>query len=257
MEKSGTFYRDEMYEKNARKFQYDFDNGSLKLLVNNNLFQLLLTVTEDCNLRCKYCYLTDVYDYTRNRTNANMTFETAKKAIDMFLENISEISKRNPGKKAAITFYGGEPLMNFLLIKECVEYVKLKTKVEILFNTTTNGVLLDGEILDYLIENDFIISVSFDGAKKNHDRNRVFHGNKDSYELIYQRLKNIKHKYPDYQKVKIVSVIDYETDLTANVDFFIKHKGILPDLAMISFVSPTNTRYFEHITPEIFQEYNL
>ena len=82
------------------------------------LHQLILQVTQQCNLRCEYCAYSGIYEGNRTHSSNRMSFETAKKAIDFFLEHSTENSN------VSIGFYGGEPLLEFDLIKRCVSYIK-------------------------------------------------------------------------------------------------------------------------------------
>ncbi len=253
----GYFYRDEEYEAKQRRFQKDFGTDSITALYNNGvMFQLILNLTEDCNLRCKYCYLSEVYDYTRNRTCNMMSFEVAKSAIDKFVAKIRKTMTFNPGKKAAITFYGGEPLMNYKVLKQAVEYTNAEyPDVDLLYNITTNGTLLTDEYAKFLTDNNFVISVSFDGSKKNHDRNRVFSDGKGSFDTVYGNLKRFRENYPDYAMVRLLLVQDHFTDLLDNDRFFEENSGIIPNIAMVNFVLSTNTGYFSNVTAENVQNY--
>lgn len=145
------------------------------------MYQLILNVTEDCNLRCKYCYLSEEYDFTRNRTSKMMSSEIAIKSLDYFFDKLKKIKEFNPGKTCTITFYGGEPLMNFEVVKQSIEYAKKHCPVSVVFNMTTNGVLLKDSTLDYLVKNEVNITVSFDGTRENSNK-RVFEKNLESYD---------------------------------------------------------------------------
>ena len=170
----GAFYCNSVDEKNKLEGGKKFSsNLTKKILDSGYTQQLVLNVTEDCNMRCKYCYLSETYKYTRNRTNTIMSEETAYKALDYYFKIMSEISKFNPGKKCAITFYGGEALMNFDVIKKSIEYAKKNAPVEPLFNLTTNGLLFTEEKAEYLVNNDVAITISLDGNREEHNRNRV------------------------------------------------------------------------------------
>ncbi|MCI0470071.1 MAG: radical SAM protein, partial [Candidatus Aminicenantes bacterium] len=114
------------------------------------LSSLILTVTEDCNFRCKYCY--------QARSKHYMSWETAKQTLDFFLPRMKKNHK--------ISFLGGEPFLAFDLIKKAVAYVKLKNKElskSAGFAVSTNGSLLAEHVLDFLNRSDFIVELSFDG----------------------------------------------------------------------------------------------
>ena len=104
--------------------------------LNNRVAYLVLQVTQGCNLRCEYCVYSGGYD-TRTHTNKRMNYKTAIKAIDFLIEHSKDEDTLYLG------FYGGEPLLEFELIKMCVKYINKNAfgkKVE--FNITTNATLL-------------------------------------------------------------------------------------------------------------------
>lgn len=125
--------------------------------VNNRLGQLVLQVTQQCNLRCEYCAYSGIYNNNRIHTNSRMDWTTAKKAIDFFVERSIET------EKCTISFYGGEPLLEFELIKKCIEYAEeIVEGKELIFNMTTNGTLLKSEIADFLVNHNCHISIGDD-----------------------------------------------------------------------------------------------
>lgn len=97
--------------------------------------------------------------------------------------------KRTPG----ICFYGGEPFLNFPLIKEVVEYVK-QIDNETIFYITTNGTLLNSEIIDFLTENNILITFSLDGFKENHDRNRVYENGRPTFDTIINNINKLQNR---------------------------------------------------------------
>jgi uncharacterized protein len=85
--------------------------------LKTRMMQLTLQVTQQCNLRCGYCAYSGIYDNNRTHSNKRMSFETARKAIDFFLDRNGELSD------IVIGFYGGEPLLELDLIKRCIDFV--------------------------------------------------------------------------------------------------------------------------------------
>ena len=139
-----------------------------------NQKRIMLLVTESCNLRCKYCY-------EHRKNNSRMSFEKAKEILDEHLEGADE---RQP---IIIEEFGGEAFNNFGLIKQIDEYLKAQyPKLNIMYETTTNGTLVHGEIQDWLTENKdrFYIALSLDGTKKMHDTNRVYINGEGSFDKI-------------------------------------------------------------------------
>ena len=127
----------------VKHFATDF----LESYLENRMNQLVLQVTQKCNLRCSYCVYSGDYK-NRNHSQKEMSWETAKEAVD-YLYGHSMSSE-----DIYISFYGGEPLLMFRLIKEVVEYVKREyCQRTVHFNLTTNGTLFTPEIVQYFIKN--------------------------------------------------------------------------------------------------------
>lgn len=136
------------------EIKYHFSDDELKWHIENKMQQLTLSMTEKCNMRCEYCaYLSKYTDY---HNGVDMSRNTAFMAIEYFLKH----STYSP--KVGITFYGGEPLICFDLITECIDYAKKKRLGHnIIFNIITNGLLLsDHQIRKYLCENQIYICIS-------------------------------------------------------------------------------------------------
>lgn len=139
--------------------------------INHNLEQLTLNVTEKCNFRCSYCVYSEHYKKFRNHSTKQMTWDIAKRAIEYAMEHSDHRVKND--FPLAISFYGGEPLCNFKLIKNCVVFCKEQFfNRQVKFNMTTNGSLINKEIARFLIDNEFTILLSIDGPQFLHDRYR-------------------------------------------------------------------------------------
>lgn len=197
------------------------------LLQDHGIKQLLLIVTDSCNLRCKYCIYGGDYEGYRNHGLEQMSFETAKKAIDYYHQLHQNIFI--PNKLMAINFYGGEPLIQFDLIKQCVEYARsLDDGFE--FSLTTNGTLMKEEHADFLIENQFNLVFSIDGPQSQHDRNRVYARGKGTFNDVVKAIDMIREKDPEYFNTRVMtnSVIDKDADLIQLNDFFVGNQEKLP-----------------------------
>ena len=202
---------------------YETEHPATELLssyIENNLKYLILQVTQNCNLRCDYCVYSGGY-HNRTHCNKRMDLDTAKKGIDYLIKH----SKNS--KDLTLGFYGGEPLLEFELIKECVKYVEEQAQGKrVTYNMTTNGTLLNDKILDFLVKKNFIVSISLDGPEKVHNRNRKFvSNNKGSFSVIIKNLESIEKKYPDFLKknVNINSVLTTEDGFECINNFFSKH----------------------------------
>lgn len=146
--------------------------------------QLTLELTEKCNMRCKYCIYHEGKGGYREFGKNDMTFEVAKLAIDQFLTSSQK-------EQLYISFYGGEPLICFDMIKQCTEYcLKAYPDQNVCFTMTTNATLITEEIASYLASLPLtIITVSLDGPKDIHDSNRVFQNGIGSFEQTMKGLK--------------------------------------------------------------------
>lgn len=163
---------------------------ALENYLEKNMTQLTLEVTERCNLRCKYCIYQDDNADFHKFSEHDMTFDIAKKAIDFTYARTHD--------KFYISFYGGEPLLNFNLIKQSVEYARQLVKDRKLeFSMTTNAVLITEEIAKYLAENRFSVMVSLDGPEEIHNENRIFKDGTGSFEYVIRGLKLLLAVYKD------------------------------------------------------------
>ncbi len=139
---------------------------------------LCLHIAHDCNLKCKYCFAEEGEYHGKREL---MSAEVGKKAIDMLIKSSG---KR---KNLEIDFFGGEPLMNFGVVKEIVEYARsleAEHNKNFRFTITTNGILLDDEKAEYINENMHNTVLSLDGRQQVNDRMRPLAGGQGSYEKI-------------------------------------------------------------------------
>ncbi len=139
---------------------------------------LCLHIAHDCNLKCKYCFAEEG-EYHGKRSL--MSLETGKKAIDFL------IKASGTRKNLEVDFFGGEPLLNFDVVKGIVEYarsVEKENNKNFRFTITTNGILLDDEIQDYINKNMHNVVLSIDGRKETNDNMRVRAGGQGSYDAI-------------------------------------------------------------------------
>ncbi len=146
---------------------------------------LCLHITHDCNLRCAYCFA-DAGQYGGARKM--MDEETGKKAIDFV------IAHSGNRKNIEIDYFGGEPLMNFDVVKAITEYAKAQGELHgkhFRFTITTNGMLLDDEISDYINENMGNVVLSIDGRKQVNDKMRQTPNGKGSYDYILPKFQKI------------------------------------------------------------------
>lgn len=202
------------------------------------LSQLILQVTQQCNLRCGYCAYSGLYDNNRKHTRKRMTFETAKRAIDFFIQHTLELDKIH------ISFYGGEPLLAFELIKKCVAYAKESIEgKELTFGMTTNGTLLTDNIVNFLYENEFQLMISLDGSKEEHDASRKFASGEGSFDLIMSHIKRIKELFPEYkEKILFNTVVNPKANLGCVMDFFNTDDILADNHIIFNSVNPKGLR---------------
>lgn len=127
---------------------------------------LCLHIAHDCNLACRYCFAEEG-EYHGDRSM--MSFEVGKQALDFLVENSG--SRRN----LEVDFFGGEPLMNFEVVKQLVAYgrsLEEKHSKKFRFTLTTNGVLLDDEVMEFANREMANVVLSIDGRKEVHDKMR-------------------------------------------------------------------------------------
>jgi uncharacterized protein len=207
--------------------------------------QLIFEISGGCNLRCKYCIYGGSYENQRDLNNNLMSFDTARKAIDYIFPFIQD----RPNKVFTLSFYGGEPLLNLDTVKQVVEYAKKKFKGwQLVFNMTTNLTMMNDDILEYWLENNFLILVSLDGSKENHDAKRVFPNGKGSHDVIIKNLKKIADRDNEYFKKRVGFSAVHSLDLSMkNVhQFFTETDFIRENRLRLSSVNTYNTTYYEH-----------
>ncbi|MCX6579133.1 MAG: radical SAM protein [Candidatus Aminicenantes bacterium] len=209
-----------------------------------NLPQLTFEVTENCNLRCKYCVYNDNYINQRRLSSKQLAFETARKGIDYVYTFINGRKK----KEFHLGFYGGEPLLNFNTVKEIVQYGKERfVDWKLNFNMTTNLTLLDESILDFLVENNFSLLVSLDGDRDNHDAKRVLPNGNGTHAGVMKRLEQIQKRHNDYfrEKISFSAVYSFDLPLQNLHRFFSTHELVKNKPVRFSTVNIYNTTYYD------------
>jgi uncharacterized protein len=210
----------------------------LPYYLNNKMYQLILQVTQKCNLRCSYCTYSGIYE-NRTHSNSSMSIELAENAIDFFMKRTKD------SKSVTISFYGGEPLMNVDLIKHCVNYVEKRyygKKVH--YAMTTNGTLFDDGSMEFLAENSFQLLVSIDGPEIIHDARRRFASNDEgSFSTIMANVARIKEFYPEYyqENVNFNAVLNAEQNFSIINDFISNNNTLDTNKFMLNFVTDNYT----------------
>jgi len=196
LEKNNLLYTEDIYENVASDIK---NRGAV-------VKALCLHMAHDCNLRCTYCF---AHDGTYKGEITLMPLDIGKKAIDFLLTNSG--SRKN----LEVDFFGGEPLLNFDVVKEIVTYAREKEKPlgkNIRFTITTNGLLLDDEKTAYIQQNMHNVVLSLDGRKIVNDKMRKTINGESSYDIIMPKYK--KFMATDFDKYYVRGTFTKE-----NIDF--------------------------------------
>ena len=175
LEASGALFAKDIYE------DYVFDFKKRQTVVK----ALCLHIAHDCNLACKYCFAEEGEYHGRR---ALMSLEVGKKALDFLVANSG-----NRGT-LEVDFFGGEPLMNWQVVKDLVAYgrsLEEPNNKKFRFTLTTNGVLLDDEVMEFANREMANIVLSIDGRKEINDRMRPFRGGQGSYDVIVPKFRKV------------------------------------------------------------------
>lgn len=175
------------------KIEHHYTNY-LDTLLQRCINDITLQVTRNCNFSCRYCSFTNNKEIQRNHEKKNMSIKIAKKCVDFLYNHSFDTNKVN------ISFYGGEPLINYKLIYEIVKYSNAKFhSKKIDYSMTINGSLLTKEIIYFLIENNFKLSISIDGPKEIQNFHRKYSTNGgDTFDIVYSNIMLIKEINDDF-----------------------------------------------------------
>ena len=212
---------------------------------------LCLHIAHDCNLACKYCFAEEGEYHGRR---ALMSFEVGKKALDFLIANSG--NRRN----LEVDFFGGEPLMNWQVVKDLVAYGREQEKIHdknFRFTITTNGVLLNDEIQEFVNKEMDNVVLSLDGRQEVNDHMRPFRNGKGSYDLIvpkFQKLAESRNQQKYYVRGTFTREnLDFSKDVLHFADLGFEQISIEP-------VVGENTDFYsiqkEHL-PQIFEEYDI
>ncbi len=169
---------------------------------------LTLHLTAGCNMRCSYCY-------SPPRDGPAMTEEVGRRAM--------ALGSRSTDGSCGVVFFGGEPLLHKDLIRRLVAHgreLERHRAGRFHFKVTTNGLLLDEDFLDFSIENDLLIAVSFDGVREAHDQHRRLPDGSGTFDLLLERLKLLLSVRP-YSSVLMVVNPDTAPYLSESVSFLL------------------------------------
>lgn len=174
----------ELYNEKILFSEDDYEKYA-KYSVASPIKAMCLNIAHDCQLRCKYCFAS-TGDFGKGRKL--MSFATGRRAIDFLLKNSGD----RPNLE--VDFFGGEPLMNFDVVKQVVEYARSKEieyNKKFRFTITTNGLLLDDEKIDFINREMSNVVLSIDGRKSVNDYFRVLPNGQGCYDIIMPKYKKL------------------------------------------------------------------
>ena len=211
---------------------------------------MCLHVAHDCNLRCKYCFAA-TGDFCMGERKL-LPYEVGKAALDWLVE------KSGKRVNLEVDFFGGEPLMNFPVMKKLVEYgrsIEKEKNKKFKFTTTTNCVLLNDEIIDFLNREMHNVVISMDGRPEVHDRMRPTVNGKGSYEIIAPKAKEFAKRRGDKEYYIRGTFTGYNKDFGNDV-LFLADEGF-EQLSIEPVVTDPNCEYAikEEDLPQIREEY--
>ncbi len=211
---------------------------------------LCLHIAHDCNLACRYCFAEEGEYHGRR---ALMSYEVGKKALDFLIANSGN------RQHLEVDFFGGEPLMNWNVVKQLVEYGRSQEKEhnkKFRFTLTTNGVLLNDEIMEFCNREMSNVVLSLDGRKEVNDKMRPFRSGAGSYDLIVPKFQKFAESRGDkdyfVRGTFTHENLDFSKDVLHFADLGFKKMSIEPVVAEPS--EPYAIR--EEDLPQILDEYD-
>lgn len=254
LEKQVENLKKEGYLSNNRveRFRHSAAN-ELELSLERHMDMLILQLTQSCNLRCNYCNYTSNDGTNRLHNNKyRMSWEVAKRSIDYYRERSVDTGE------ITLNFYGGEPLLEFELLKKCVDYSNqvFRGKRRKFF-ITTNATLLDDEKAKYLNDNNFNVLISLDGSKETNDRNRKFINKRDSvFDAVITNIKNINQNYKKlFENLSINMVLDPSIPFIEYVKVFDEYELLRKIDISITIIDDSSLVNKNKVSPEFIEQY--
>lgn len=241
LEKDGKLFTEDEYENLA----FDFKNN------NTVIKALCLHVSHTCNLNCEYCFASQG-KYHGDR--ALMSLEVGKRAIDFLVEN------SGTRKNLEVDFFGGEPLMNWDTVKDIVAYARSIEKEKnknFRFTLTTNGMLIDDDVIEFANKEMHNVVLSLDGRKEVHDRLRKTVNGKGSYDIIVPKFQEFVRRRGDKGYYIRGTFTHNNVDFTEDI-FHMADLGFT-ELSMEPVVCSPNDPYaltYDDL-PKIFRQYEI
>ena len=240
LKENGMLFAEDVYEKSIDAFQ------KRETVVK----ALCLHIAHDCNLKCRYCFAEEGEYHGRR---ALMSFEVGKKALDFLVANSG--SRVN----LEVDFFGGEPLMNWQVVKDLVAYGRSLEEPhhkKFRFTLTTNGILLNDDVIEFVNREMANVVLSVDGRKEVNDRMRPLAGGQGSYDLIIPKFQKVAESRNQTNYYVRGTFTHFNKDFAADVchlaDLGFKQISVEP------VVAPEGEDYalVESDIPELLAEYD-
>lgn len=221
----------------------------METFLETQVDDMVLQVTQNCNLRCEYCAYSGKY-YNRTHSSRRMSFQLARDAVDFLVAHSRDKDHVNIG------FYGGEPLLELDLIKKVIQYIEdTYPGKEFNYTITTNGTLLDDETVCYLESKKVNLTISLDGPKETHDKYRRFVNGNGSFEKVMDNLRQIARNHPYYYKLLRTNTVftpgqNYE-EITEFLDHDPDLQGVSPGITLMSDVGSKEPIVFDSSLAEL------
>lgn len=220
----------------------------------SHLRQLVFEVTNKCNLRCRYCALSNLYISKNDGLGEMLSFDKAKILLD-YLFSLRN-SFESIGQPLIVSFYGGEPLINIKLIKEIIDYIEKSKYSKVIYGMTSNAVLLDQHI-DYLVEKKFQLVISLDGNEHNNSF-RINSSGHNSFNKVFKNVVLLQTKYPEYFEkfVQFNSVIHARNSVEDVFNFINSNFNKIPQFSSLntSGINAKRKNHFNKIYKNVAQD---
>jgi radical SAM additional 4Fe4S-binding domain len=221
--------KDEGYFAPYKEVQYKPATDSW--MQSSHPLEMVLLVSQECNMGCEYCFA-GKGEYGQK---GKMAEETAIRAVDYLLEKSEDMKQR-----LHINFFGGEPLLNFPVVKKTADYIgeiSRKKGIHISMGITTNGTILNDEILECLKKHYITVLISLDGPKEIHNKWRKFRNGKGTYDTVVKNAQQMKEYLPKGLTARVT--LTKESPPIAEISKHIKELGFINMIYSVMYDRPT------------------
>ena len=241
----------EELQSRGKLFSKDVFASAAEPVQSTPLKALCMNVSHECNMTCSYCF---AQNGGYGGGESLMSFETGKSAIDFLLENSGN------RKNLDIDFFGGEPLLNWDVVKRIVNYAREKERdgeKKFRFTLTTNGLLIDENVIEFTKREMHNVVLSLDGRREVHDAMRKLHGGAGSYKIVLPKIKRLVEarggKGYYIRGTYTRSNLDFVDDILHLADLG------FTELSMEPVIAKPYTQYAlrKNDLPKLFEQYEL